>query len=68
MAICLFLLLIKVQWINNVVLISAVLQSDSVIHIHFFHLLFHFVFSQDIEYNSLCCTVGLVVYSSKLSV
>ena len=37
-------------------LISTVQQSDSVIHI--FHILFHCGLSQDIEYSSLCYTVG----------
>ena len=40
--------------------ISAVQQSDSVIHMYIlFHTLFHYVLSQDIEYSSLCYTVGL---------
>ena len=38
-------------------LISAIQQSDSVIDI-LFHILFHFGLSQDIEYSSLCYTVG----------
>ena len=43
----------------NVVLISAVHQSDSVIHIYIlFHILFHYGLSQDIGYSSLCYTVG----------
>ena len=44
----------------SVVLIPAVQQSDSVIHIHalFFYILFHDGLSWDIEYSSLCCTVG----------
>ena len=29
-----------------------------------FHILFHYGLSQDIEYSSLCYTVGPVVYSS----
>ena len=41
------------------VLISAVQKSDSVIHIYvLFHILFHYGLSQDIEYSSLCFTVG----------
>ena len=37
----------------NVVLISAVHQSDSVIHIYIlFHILFHYGLSQEIEYVS----------------
>ena len=46
----------------NVVLISAVQQSDSVIHTcmyldMLFHVLFHYGLSQDIEYSSLYYTV-----------
>ena len=41
------------------VLISAVQQNDSVIYIYTsFHILFHYGLSQDIEYNSLCYTIG----------
>ena len=42
------------------VLITAVQQSDSVIHVYlfFFHILFLYGLSQDIEYSSLCCTGG----------
>ena len=36
---------------------SAVEQSYSVIYI-LFHILFHYGLSQDIEYSSLCYTVG----------
>jgi len=48
---------------ENALLISAVEQSDSVIHyiyihIHFFYILFHYGLSQNIEYSSLCYTVG----------
>ena len=62
--------LIEVYLIYNVVLISAVQQSDSVlqytqlyiyiyIYIHIlFYILFHYGLSQDIEYSSLCNTVG----------
>ena len=42
-------------------LIATVQQNDSVIHVYthiVFHILFHYALSQDIEYNSLCCTVG----------
>ena len=63
---------IKVQLIYNV-LISAVQQSDSVIHTYIciyvhiyiyilFYILFHYGLSQDTEYSSLCYTVGPVVY------
>ena len=49
----------EVQLIYNVVLISAVQRSDSVIHIYIvFHILFHYGLSQDIEHSSLCYTVG----------
>ena len=46
--------------IYNVVPISAVQQSDSVIHIYtfFFNILFHYGLSQDIVYSSLCYTLG----------
>ena len=37
--------------------ISAVLQSDSVIYIYSFHILFHCDVSQDTEYSPLCCTI-----------
>ena len=51
--------LIKIELIYNVVLVSAVQQSDSVIHIHkFFNILFHYGLPQNIEYSSLCYTVG----------
>ena len=42
------------------VLISAEQQSDSVIHIYtfFLNIIFHYGLSQDIEYRSLCYTVG----------
>ena len=47
--------------INNVVLVSGVQQSDSVIHIHvsfLFQVLFPFRLLQNIEQSSLCYTVG----------
>ena len=50
---------IEVLLVYNVVLTSAVEQSDSVIHICILvHILFHYGLSQDTEYNSLCSTVG----------
>ena len=50
---------IKVQLISNVVFISAVPPSDSVIHICvLFHILFHYGLPHDIEHSSLCYTVG----------
>ena len=47
--------------INNVVLVSGVQQSDSVIHIHvsiLFQILFPVRLLQNIEKSSLCYTVG----------
>ena len=47
--------------INNVVLVSGVQQSNSVIHIHvyiLFQILFPFRLLQNIEQSSLCYTVG----------
>ena len=52
---------IGVQLINNVVLVSGVEQSDSVIHIHvsnLFQILLPFRFLQNIEQSSLCNTVS----------
>ena len=51
-------------YVENAVLISAVEQSDSVIHyiyiytFIFFYILFHYGLSQNIEYSYLCYTVG----------
>ena len=48
----------------NIVLISAVQESDSILHIYmyilytFSYILSHCTLSQDIEYNYLCCTIG----------
>ena len=47
--------------INNVVLVSGVQHSDSVIHINvsiLFQILFPFRLLQNIEQSSLCYTVG----------
>ena len=47
--------------INNVVLVSGVQQSESVIHIHvsiLFQILFPFGLLHNIEQSSLCYTVG----------
>ena len=47
--------------INNVVLVSGVQQSDSVIHIHvsiLFQILFPFRLLENIEQSSLCYSVG----------
>ena len=52
---------IGVSLINNIVLVSGVQQSDSVIHIHvsiLFQILFPFRLLQNIEQSSLCYTVG----------
>ena len=59
---------IEVQLITNVVFISGVQQSDSIIHIHvciLFQILFPFRLLQSIEQSFLCYTVGslLVIYS-----
>ena len=46
------------------VLISAAQKIDSVTYIHIyiiFHILFHYGFSQDIEYSSPSYTLDLVV-------
>ena len=47
--------------INNVVIVSGVQQSDSVLHIHvsiLFQILFPFRLLHNIEQSSLCYTVG----------
>ena len=47
--------------INNVVIVSGVQQSDSVIHVHvsiLFQILFSFILLHNIEQSSLCYTVG----------
>ena len=51
---------IEIQFIYNIMPVSAVQQSDSVIHIYtlFFYILFHYGLSQDIKYSSLCYTLG----------
>ena len=54
----------EVQLIYNVVLVSSVQQSDSVIHIYriyiyiLFYILFHYRLLHVIEYSFLCYTVG----------
>ena len=56
-----FFFYIGVQLIYNVVLVSAVQQSDSVIHIHIsilFQIPFPFSLLQSTEQSSLCSTVG----------
>ena len=55
----LFFNFIEVEWIYTVGFISAVQQSDSVLHVYIlFHILSHYGLSQDIEYSSLGYTVG----------
>ena len=51
---------IEVQLTYNVVLISAIQQSDSVIYILFFltNILFHYGLSQDTENSSVCYIAG----------
>ena len=53
-------LFIGVSLIYNIVLLSGVQQSDSVIH-KYIHILLYFLLNsgllQDIEYSSLCYTV-----------
>ena len=56
-----FLFYIGVQLINNIVLVSGVQQSDSVIPIQvplLFQILFPFRLLENIEQSSLCYTVG----------
>ena len=58
--------LTEVELIYNIVFISVVQQSGSVIHIWalFFYILFHYGLLQDIEYSSLCNTEGPCCLSS----
>ena len=54
---CLFF--IEVELIYNVVLVSGVQQSNSVIYIYIkFQILFPYRSLQNIEYSPLCSTVG----------
>ena len=56
-----FLFYIRVYLINNVVLVSGVQQTDSVIHIHvsiLFQIIFLFRLLQNIEQSSLCYAIG----------
>ena len=57
------------ELIYNVLIISAVQQSDPVIHIHnsFSHIIFDHVPSQVTRYSSLCYTVGPHCLSKSLS-
>ena len=57
--------------INNIVLVSGVQQSDSVIRIHIsilFQILFPFRLLKNIEQSSLCYTVGPCWLSIYLSI
>ena len=57
-------MVIEVQLIYNVVLVSGVQQSESVIYMYIYeyffkkNALFHYRLLQDTEYSSLCCMVG----------
>ena len=58
-----YFIFIEILLIYNVVLVSSVQQSVSVIHIYvykyvLFQILFHFRLLQDNEYSSLCYAVG----------
>ena len=47
--------------VNNVVIVSSIQQSNSVIHLHvsiFLQIVFPFKLSQNIEQRFLCYTVG----------
>ena len=55
------LFLNEVFFIYNIVLISGIQQSNSFIHTHistFFQMIFCYKLLQNIEYRSLCYTVG----------
>ena len=54
-----FVLYIRAYLINNVLLVSSIQQSDSVIHVSvLFQMLFPFGLLQNIEQSPLCCTGG----------
>ena len=55
---CIFKNFIELWLIYNIVLISAIEQSDSVIYIYYFSYFFHYGLLQDIEYIYLCSTLG----------
>ena len=65
---CYLFLLSEVQLLYNILLISAVQQSDSIMHVYinaFFLcicILFHCSWLQNIEYSSLCYTQDLAVH------
>ena len=57
-----FLIFIWVELIYKVALASGIYESDSDIHISIlFQILFPYRLLQNIEYSSLCYTVGLCV-------
>ena len=58
-----FFFQVEVELIHNTVLISAVRQSNSVIHM-LSHILFQYGLSQVTEYSSLCNAVGHVATPS----
>ena len=57
-----FFFLIKVELIYNIMFVSGVQQSDSVIYtniyVYSFFILFHYSLLQDIEYSPLCYIVN----------
>ena len=69
-----FFLLIAVELIYNVVLVSSIQQSDSVIHMSIYlYILFQIIFCyrllQDTEFSSVCytgdlCCLPVFIYSS----
>ena len=50
------------------VLVSGVQQSDSVIYIYLFHILFHYSLLKDIVCNSLAIQEDFIVYFIRSSV
>ena len=56
-----FYFILECSWLNTIVLISDIQQSDSIIHIHasvLFQILFPIRLLQNIEQSSLCYAVG----------
>ena len=63
-----FLIFIWVELIYKVALASGIYESDSDIHISIlFQILFPYRLLQNIEYSSLCYTVGLCVCVSSVT-
>ena len=58
-----FKILFKYKLFYNILLFSAIQESDSVIHINYFLYYFPLCLSHDIEYSPLCYTVGLCCLS-----